>query len=218
MDAAMARALEFTPGVPSTPTLMLHRINVRQQQIAVHIANKEPEYLGRQATVALVAGAYALSGLNPLHERITRVEVDGVGTSPYTQGDRVSIVPIMDVDVALAPRMTLRDNVLTQVGTDMALVSTIRIYYSKRFATVDGLTDVLEYPEQFHELSVVDLSKHLLRKTLGMKADERTAAIALLDEEEKDLLADLDRHLEHWRYPEVARFAHSAEAQARPME
>lgn len=222
IDAAMALALEFHPGVPSTKTLLLHRIEARQQQIGAHIADMDPEYLGKSAAAILgVVGsytqAYALSGLNPKHERVTHVEVLNPGGSAYVVGKKVSVVPVMDIRAALAPRMHLRDNVLYQVGTDLANVTSLTIHYSKRFAAVTALASAIEMPEQFQYLLVLDLARHLLRKTISMKPEARTAAIAIVDLEEAELLGDFDRHLEHLRYAEVARFTHSQQAQARPM-
>lgn len=215
-EAALARCAEFSDRVPSARSVMYHRINARQQQLFSHIADMEPEYFGVSETLALTAGSVDLATLDPQAERVTHVEIDDIGTSPYTTGTRVNVVPVMDPTAALAPRCTIRDFVLTGVDTDLALVTSLEIHHSKRAATVDDGADVIELPAQFTELLVIDLARHQMRKALSLDEKVRTEIQALLTAEESEMMKDLDRHLEHWRYAEVSRFEHSQKAQPRP--
>lgn len=216
-DAALARCAEWTPAVPSTRSVMFHRINARQQQLFSYVADREPEYFGRSAVKALVAGAVDLGTLNPKAERVTDIRIEDPGTSALVTKDRVNVVPVMDVGAADVPRATLRDFILEQVDTDLALVTSLRIHYSKRPASIVNGTTTIELMEQFQELLVIDLTKHIIRKTLELSGENRELIVKILDEEEVEAMADLDRHLTHWRYAETARFEHSQTPAPRPL-
>lgn len=218
-DAALARTTEFNARVPSTRSVMWHRINARQQQLFSYVADLEPELFGVSFDATLVSGGFDLAGLNPLAERITHIEILDPGSSAYAAGQKVAVVQVFDVEADLPPRATLRDFLLEQVGTDLDLVASVRIHYSKRPATVSTGATVLEFLEQFLELLVIDLTRHLLRKTFNdsLAPETKKAALALLDEEETLMLADLKRHCEHWRFAETSRFPRSQQAQPRPL-
>jgi hypothetical protein len=215
-DAALARCAEFNARVPSTRSVMARRINARQQQLFAHIADQEPEYFGRSETVALAAGSYDLSMLDPQAERITYVEIADEGASSYAAGDRVAVVPVMDKDTELAPRCTIRDFILEGVSGDLDDVTSVTVHHSKRAATITEPSEMTEMPDQFDELLVIDLTKHLLTKAPGLDPEMRKFAIGSLETEEREMMGDLDRHLEHWRYAETARHGHSQRAQLRP--
>jgi hypothetical protein len=221
-NAALARCAEFNARVPSTRSVMARRINARQQQLFSHIADQEPEYFGRTEEVILAANGYDLSLLSPQAERVTHVEIADEGTSTYTAGDKVSVVPIMDQGTELPPRCTIRDFLLEGVTdapsgvNDLDGVTSLTVHHSKRAATIDDTAQTSEMPDQFDELLVIDLAKHLMRKAPGVDADLRKLALSSFEAEEEELMGDLDRHLEHWRYAETARHGHSQRAQPRP--
>lgn len=219
-DAAAARCAEFSVKVPGTRTTAYARINRRQQQLFAHVATLEPEVFGRNQAAVLAAGVYDLANLSPLASRVTYVEILDPGTSGYAVGTKVTVLQVFDPAAEIPPRATLRDAVLEQVGTDLALVTSVRIHYSKQPAVVDAGTDVLEFLEQFLELLVIDLTKMLVRKSIALDSGEGTKGtgfLELLEAEEKDLMADLRRHCEHWRFAEVARFRHSQTPTREPI-
>lgn len=217
-DAAAARCGEFGVKVPGTRTTAYARINARQQQLFARVARLEPELFGRTQVCVLTAGSYDLSLLDPLSERITHVEVMDVGTSNYAVGTPVRIVPVHQQDAELPPRATIRDAVLTQVGTDLDLVVSIRIHYSRRPTVVNTGDTLLEFIEQFEELLVIDLAKMMVRKAIAIDAGEGAGkgALEYLTTEERELNRDMERHCEHWRFAESARFSHSQVAQPEP--
>jgi hypothetical protein len=215
-EAALARCAEVNAKVPSTRGVMYRRISTRQQQIFAHIAEVEPEYFGKSAIAPLVGGSFSLELLDPEAERVTFVQIAEPGTSQLGIGDRVNVVAVMDMNAADPPRATLRDAVLQQVGAELDGVTSLTIHYSKRAQTMELGSDGSEVPAQFEELLVIDLHKHLMRKTSSLNVEERDKLLKVIELEEAELMADLDRHLEHWRYVEVARFDHSQRPQPRP--
>lgn len=218
--AALARCAEFNARVPSTRSVMVRRINARQQQLFAHIADNEPEYFGRSEVVPLTANAFDLSTLDPQAERVTYVEIYDEGTSAYAPGDPVAVVAVMDKGAELAPRCLIRDFILEGVEengvNDLEGVTSLNLHHSKRAATIDDPAQTTEMPDQFDELLVIDLTKHLITKAPGLDADLRKFIIGTLEAEEGEMIGDLDRHLEHWRYAERSRHGHSQRAQPRP--
>jgi hypothetical protein len=133
----------------------------------------------------------------PPAESVSRVQVEAHGTSLYADGAQVHVVSIVDPDVALAPRVFLRDGILGQVGTDLTGVTSLRVFYSRRPDAIgagDGADDI-ELPEAFQELLVVDLAKYLFAQLLDVDPQRRAPPMAALDAEEKALLADFDHQL-----------------------
>ncbi len=194
----LSRALDFSQEVPSTRSLLWRRLLVRQQQLFAMAGKLNPDYFG-----ALVEGTLDANfrvnlrdlvnhaSLDPA-STVQRVEIKNIGTSSFVTGDRVAVVSIDDVDAEEIPRMTLRDFVLKGVGTDLNLVTSVCVAYSRIpdvVATPDG-TEIPSLPDQYQELLVVDLARDLLRKTLSLGAEARAAGIATLSEEEGPLLAD----------------------------
>lgn len=209
--AALARALEFSNVIPSTRSVMYRRIGIRQQQLFARAAQINPEYFGICATGGLTDGAADLNDMTPpveSPETITRIEVDNGGTSPYAPGQEIRIVSSADVMAELPPRVTVRNRIIRQVGTDLVGVLAIRILYAKLPLAI-GPTDgavVIALPEPHAELLVVDLTKELVFKTLSMGAASRTAALEVLAAEETVLLDAFDRHVAQFVGALAARF------------
>lgn len=208
--AALARATEFSDKVPSTKSVYMARIQARQEQLFARIASLSREYAGRDGVLALVGGAADTVLLNPRAMRITDVQIAVPGTSAYTAGERVNLVPAEDIESGLPPRMTLRDGVLKDAADDLTGVTSIRVFYARRPTAISDLAQVPESPEQYHELYVIDLAKSAIRKTLGLAATARKDVLDLLTQEEDELLADFDAHLRSFNYAETSRFGPSA--------
>ena len=216
--AALARGLEFSQEVPTTRSVHFRRIRTREQQLYVRAAEINPDYLGVSVSIALAAGAADLSTLTTQAERITGVRINGVGTSGLTTGTRVNIVPVTDPSSGLSPRAHLRDYRLTQYSTELALVASVWIDYSKRAATTVVSTDVPGLPEQFHELLVIDDTKSMLRRTLNIDPDTKKLALSTLDAEEAEYLDYFDRHVERFVLAEQSRFGRTARSLDQPRQ
>lgn len=201
--SAMARCGEF--GVTHEPVraVCYRRIGLRQQQIFSKAAEVDAEFFGACLQAGLDPnGAVDLRDAVPPSvyavERVERVTVDDPGTSAWTPGTRIHLVPVNDADdAAFPPRMTLRDGVLRQVGADLSNVVSVEVHYARLSAPLgatDGETDI-ELPEPWAELLVLHLSIDLIRKALDLDAAARTAAIDLLAAEEAELAADFTAHV-----------------------
>jgi hypothetical protein len=189
---AMARAGEITQNFPATRSLMYRRVGVRQQQLAGMAAQVNEEYYGAAATGTLSNGAANLADMAtpvPSAELVQHVIIGDPGTSAYVAGQRVNIVSPVEAKDHLAPRMTLRNGIFRQWGTDMTGVVSITVYYSQLPQMLDATSAnvAITIPEPHSELLIVDLSKYLLQKAEG-EVPQRAAVMAALDAEEASLL------------------------------
>lgn len=214
--AALSRALDFSNEVPTTRSVHYRRISVRQQQLFVRAAEINPDYFGLTESLNLVAGVADLSALSRQAERVAGVRINDAGTSPYAAGDAVNIIPLDDPGGSLAPRATLRDYKLTGYNGELNLVTSVNIDYSKRPNDLAVATDEPELPEQFHELLVIDDAKATARRMLQVDKQLREDFIALLEQEEAELIADFERHVERFQLAEESRFGRTARPIERP--
>lgn len=210
--AALARGLEFSNEFPTTRSVYYRRITVRQQQLFVRAAEINPDYFGVTGSVALTAGEADLAALlDPQAERIYQVRIDDPGTSAYDPEQRVNIIAVDDGEYAgLAPRVTIRDYVVRQFVADLDGVTSLLIDYSKRPADIALPADVPELPEQFHELLVIDATKSAVRRVFSVTKEQRSGFLDLLTEEENELLAAFDAHVERFSSAEESRFGRTA--------
>jgi hypothetical protein len=200
---ALARCAEFGGSYPTTRSVMYRRVGARQQALYAAAARANPEYFGAEAIGTLDAQkAISLASLGdpaagdpvPNMELISKIEVavsSGAGALPV--GTEIHVVPITDaMNAALPPRVTFRGGVIAQVGTDLATVTKINVYYSHRPFNLRP-TDkaaLIELPESFHELLVLDLARWLLRKASSVTKEVREVALAALEAEEKEELVN----------------------------
>ncbi len=198
VEAALSRTLEWDGEFPSTRLPMYRRIGTRQQQLFTKASKVNPAYYGVKAGAALDANLELdlrdMAGVPAVNQSVgvQRVEINDAGTSSYTTGDRVAIVDIDDIEADLAPRVSLRDFILKSIGTDLNNVVSLCVYYP-RYPDMpdndeDGTTDI-ELSETFSELLVIDLTKYLLRKTIGLEQSVKATLMGALDEEEQEELA-----------------------------
>src|SRR5690606_12653851 len=138
------------------------------------------------------------------------VQIGDPGASSYAAGKKDNIVPVDDLDSALAPRATFRDGLFEQVAADPANVTALTVFYTKRPTELTAGDGVPELTVQIHELLVVDLTKSLVRKTIGLNATSRKEIIEILEVEETELLAAFDNHIINYNYAEVSRFGRTA--------
>ncbi len=212
VTAALSRASDFGAAYPGSRSVLYRRLSNRLHQLYAVAARWNPEYFGVSAVGTLDAvdgvsfSTMGASGGTYAPELVSRVEIADKGTSSYTNGDEVNVVQLNDVDAAaLAPRVTIRNQAIQQVGTDLALVTSVRLYYSRRpfrLAATDGDTTV-DFPEQLEELLVIDLTRWVTRKATNPPLEQRAAALKSLDDEEQEMLVNFEQ--------EVASFTSAAE-------
>jgi hypothetical protein len=215
---ALGRAIEFSTKVPSARSVMYRRIGIRQQQLFVRAAKINPDWAGVMATAPLTAwgGLLALDLadlITPAEaaELISRIEIAAKGTSLYAVGQEVNIVTLADPNCADAPRVIVRNKIIQAYNNELVGVTSLNVYYSRvplPIAPTDGDCDV-ELAEPHVELLVIDLTRHLLQKTIALATTERTAAIAGLDAEEATALSQFDQHVRRYSDATQARFAGS---------
>lgn len=219
---ALARAAEVTETVPATRTLMYRRIGIRQQQLFAMGARVNSDYYGACAETNLIGGAADLADIAspvPIPELVSKVCIEDAGGSAYISGDEVNIVQTVDINAALAPRMTLRDLVLQEVGDDLTGVVSVMVYYSrlpKAYGPSDANT-LTELSSPWDELLIVDLTKYLLRKARQLDEGARKLALDGLAAEESELLEGYITHVREYG-PVQDRFGRSPAAVQRGDE
>jgi len=197
IENALARTLDWDGEFPSTRLPMYRRVGVRQQQLFSMASKINPDYYGTEAGADLDSeyrlDLKDLDGAANLDQAcgVQRVVILDPGTSTYVADDEVNIVSIDDIDADLPPRVTIRDQIVKGVGTDLALVTSLCVKYP-RYAdmpanTEDGTTDI-ELQQPYQELLVIDLTKDLVRKCLSMETEVKAATQTILNEEEQELL------------------------------
>lgn len=213
---ALSRAIEFSSKVPSARSVAYRRIGVRQQQLYTRAAKLNPEWSGVKATAATVLweGLRALDLADlvdtPL-DLITRIEVTAPGTSALLAGQEINIVTLADPGVADAPRVVVRNRVIQAYNNELDGVDTISVYYPhipRSILATEGGVAVELYPPH-DELLVIDLTRHLLQKTIALDAGSRTAAITALDAEETPMLEQFDEHVRRYSDATLSRFGGS---------
>lgn len=214
----LGRAAEFSQKVPRARSVMYRRIGIRQQQLFTRASKVNPAWAGVMSTapVSLWASVRSIDLadlVDPTEaaDLITRIEIANKGTSAYVAGQEVNIVSLADPGCADAPRVLLRNRMILAYNNELDNVTSLNVFYS-RIPLAIGPTDAacdIELPDPHSELLVVDLTRHLLQITLVLAATERAAAIALLDAEEKELLALFDEHVARYSDATQARFSGS---------
>lgn len=201
--AALSRLMEFTDRFPSGVQVPYRRIGVRQQWLYALAARVNPDYATEAAEATLSADPVGVDLdliADPIEtpENLTRIEIKDAGTSSYSTGDKVTVVPVADQD-GLAPRVTIRNRAIYAVGTDLDDVTSLLIYYPYRPEPTDSDEDgtrTVEITQPYEELLVIDLAREYIRKSLSMEPDQRGAVVGMFDEEEAPLL---EAWLEHVR-------------------
>lgn len=205
--AALARCAEAGGEVPSTRSVLYRRLAVRQQELYAFVAGRNPDYSGRSAAVALTAGVGDLSLVTPAVERVTHIQILNAGTSPYAVGLRVNPIAIEDPRAALAPRVLIRDNELIGYNSELDLVTSVTVYYARRSASTLLAATTIDLPDQFQELLVIDLARHIIRKMTTIDGQPRAGWLQFLDEEEKELMGQFEAHVAAFNAPMQSRFA-----------
>jgi len=200
VDRALGRLAEFGVDYPTARGPMYRRIGYRQRQLYEKAAQINPERFGTCATANLSSGNADLNDFAdpvPTPALVQRIEVLDPGTSAYAAGDKINLVRPEDQNAEYAPRAYLRDRVLISVGTDLNLVTSIKIFYAKLPALWgDGdAAKAAELEAPWDTLLELDLAKWLTNKASATPQEKRALALGSFDAEEKDLLADFQAHV-----------------------
>lgn len=208
VEQALVRVNDVTDTYPSTRLPMYRRVGLTQRKIFVRAAQVNPDYYGTDVTVTLAANAADLSAIIDAPELIQRIEIADPGTSGYAAGTEVSVITMTDPDAELAPRVTLRRQRLASVGSDLAGVVSLKIWYvhvpSPIAATEDGST-VLALDQPWDALLEVDLAGWIIGKATALAPDVRKTAIEMFAAESTDLMSEFEAHLRTVA-PTVQRF------------
>lgn len=212
IEQALSRVGELGGEYPSTRAPMARRIGYRQRQLYEKAARINPERFGTCATAALSSGNADLSDIAspvPTPAQIQRIEVLDPGTSTYAVGAKINLVTVEDQGAEFPPRALLRDRVLIGVGSDLSLVTSIKVFYAKLPALLTGsaasLATQLELEAPWDTLLELDLSRWLVTKATAMSEDKRSVAIAAFTAEAQELEADFIAHAASYT-PLVSRF------------
>jgi hypothetical protein len=102
--------------------------------------------------------------------------------------------------------VTLRGNVVRQVGTDLAGVVSLYVYYARIPLAVSGAdgSRTLELPDPFLNLLVLDGARYIVARMPGTYAPG-PALVAQIDQEEGVLMQSFLAHAKAFA-PTVARF------------
>lgn len=211
-SAALARVAEYGANYPGSTASLVRRMSVRQAEL-FSLANRiNPDYFGVCATAPVPHGGADLKLLIPPAfpaDLISRIEIHDPGTSTYEVGEEVQVVSFSEKDGAFPPRVTLRDMTIRQVGTDLAGVAEIEVFYSRLPLPLpfDNPDYELEVTTHFQELLVLDLAKYVLRRASNLEGENRTAAIAEVVAEEEPLLGSFGEHVQSFSGAQIQRFA-----------
>lgn len=202
VESALGRVSDLGGVYPSGRAPMYSRIGLTQRILFADAAKVNPERFGACATAALSSGAADFNDIVdpvPTPDLIQRVEISDKGTSSYTNGDEIHIVRPEDQDAAFAPRAMIRDGVLFQAGTDLALVTSIKIYYGKMPEPIPGTSagaaTLVALIQPWDVLLEVDLSVWLMEKATKIERQIRIDAIAGFKAEWTDVHAKYLAHV-----------------------
>lgn len=200
VDEARARVRDAGRNIPDR--LLVRQVGQHQAHLFMRAATWNPEYYGICVTATIAGGGLDLNGLTPpLNQAagIQRIEVyttDGDPEAPAV-GTRVSIVPLEDPQSGLAPRATLRDNALRQVGTELAHVTGLEVYYAKLpnpALPTAGATEA-ELREPWQQLLVLNCANYIATLLSAEGRDVPAGIVALNQGEEAALLEAYEAHV-----------------------
>lgn len=191
---ALARAGEVADIGPVPRSVAYRRIGIDQQLILEDAGRSNPEFYGAAATANLTAGVADFADVVPpvpTPALIQIIVIANPGTSGLLAGTVINVVPFDDVESAIPPRATLRDLVLRQVGTELALITSVTMAYSRRspmYLPTDGGT-VVELASPYDELLVIRLAKWLVAKHPKASSPDAVQLITAMTSEENALTA-----------------------------
>lgn len=219
ITSAQGVVSDYTDDYPTTKSVMYNRMNVRQRELFVAAGAWDREFYGVCVIATLDdTGAVNLAEMDGTAnvyaiEQIEQVRIEDVGTSSLATGDRLNIVPSLDVDAHFSPRATIRSHVLEGVAGELDLVTSVKIFYARRPKDIDergrieGNKDVeVELTSPFDYLLVWDLARDLIRRTVRMEHELKAELLALMKESESEALAAFELHVKGFNWAREDRF------------
>lgn len=211
LDDARARCAELGVDFPGTTSLLVRRMSQMQQRVYAVGAQWNPDYFGRCVIGTLDGGAIDLLAIaDPLTrpETITRIEIADAGSSDkWAAGQEVYPVPLSDMAGEMPPRVTVRQWVISSVGTDLTGVTSLRIYYSPTPLPLSptALGDHLGVPSPHDAVVPLDLTLYLLDK-LPAPSDAVVAGRAQVEKELAAAMTALESHVRSYVMTMSSRF------------
>lgn len=205
---ALGRVNDVTDTYPSVRAPMYRRVGLTQRALFLRVASFNPEYAGVNASLALESGSFDLNTLPELPELIQRVEIANPGTSGLSAGLEVSIVTMSDPAAELAPRATIRSGILSQVGTDLALVTSLRLFFAHvpaSFASDESGGSLIELPQPWDGILELDLAAWVVSKATTLPDNVRATAMSKFSSERTELEDAFESHVKSTA-PTVQRF------------
>ncbi len=204
VQRSLTRLNEVTDAYPSSRAPMYERLGMRQRELYVRAAQINPEFYGTSTSVTVSGG---IATVPPLAELVQRIEIASA-SGGLAAGDPVTIVGLDDPRGELAPRVTLRNGQIRQIGSDLVGVTSLTVWYTFLSAAIpltSAGTTALSLEQPWDELLEIDLAKWLLDKANSLDLAIRTAAMTRWSGDETALLARFDAHVRGVA-PMVGRF------------
>jgi hypothetical protein len=185
---ALARAQEYNTIRPVARSVLYRRISIRQQELAIAAARVNRDYYGVAANAVVIGGAIDVNDItSPVQwpEFIDKITVGAVGVgATVAVGAEVSIVRLGDEEAEEPPRVTMRSGVIRQVGTDLANVSSLKVYYSEipdSLAVDENGTSLVAIPAPYDELLVLDVVRFLVVRSFTGETNDAPKVSALTE-------------------------------------
>lgn len=192
IDDALNRSSMNSAGLVSD-TRAMRILDRAQRAIYVRAAIENPDYFGAvgvTSTRTAYTAAWDISQTPSRIAAISRLEVDTItGTvTDVSAGDEVHMVQFLHQSLGLAPRVYVRGQKITDVGTELGaadanMVTIIKVFYSPIPAAFSATTDPISIPDVWADLMVLPLAR-----AMAMKDGQRSAEVKELREEYDEVL------------------------------
>ena len=192
IDEAEAILSDYGVNYPGTKSVMYSRINQSQKRYFSKAAKADQEFYGLQLDFTLDVNACADFSRLSEAQALPIEQIDDfriiASNNPDQVNKRINVVPLHDAEAHWRPRATVRSKMFAGFGEDLAGVTKVRMYYTRRPRTIgrDGLVtgatqqvDVeLESPWDF--LLVWDLVYDLIRRADEMEKEKKAGLLELV--------------------------------------
>ena len=152
-------------------TELIAYISTYEQQIYLTAARLNPDFFGYEGTTSVRASSTDSwnAATTPGNvAAVSDIEIAAItGTvSGLSVGDKVSLVSIRDPDVALSPRVYMRNRVIREYNSELQTdasnyVTRLKLYYSYLPARRTATSDTLDLPDEFDSLIYLPLARDL---------------------------------------------------------
>lgn len=168
-------------------TELLAYITSFERRVFLAAARENPDFFGREGNTATrtTGQTWTISTTPGNIAAVSRVEVQAItGTVPgVAVGDEVNIISVTrNPDTALAPRVYLRNRVITEYDSELSVdvnnfVTTLKLFYSYLPPARASTATALDLPDEFDQLVVLPLAR------LMAVRDQRPEEVQAIDQE-----------------------------------